>query len=288
VSQPVLECPAEWVNDCGCSSSHNYCWPRPDTGCCERLNVDPVTDPDQAAVVERTLRIAVSILHGLTARQFGLCPVTVRPCRDTCVQDVPPGSAWMTPDVVDGKWINIACGACKSSCSCSAVCELALPGRVESIDSVVVDGVVVPPTSYRVDNHKYLVRQGDGCWPTCQDLGEPIGMPGTWSVTYRRGTPVPEAGLWAAGLLACELVKACTPGQSGACDLPANIKSVTREGVAIDFEAVNVAVIGNQGRTGIPEVDLWIQTVNPYGVTGRARAYSPDRPPMRSTTWPCP
>lgn len=287
VSQPVLECPAEWVNDCGCVRSHNYCWPRPDTGCCDALNVDPVEDPDRAKVIERVLRISVSILHGLTGRQFGLCPVTVRPCRDTCTQDAPPGTAWMTPDVVDGKWINIACGTCRSACSCSAVCELALPGRVESIDAVVVDGAVVPPGSYRVDNHRYLVAQGDYCWPTCQDLSAPLGEPGTWSVTYRDGRPVPEAGVWAAGLLACELAKACGAA-AGPCALPANVSSVTREGVSIDFEQVNLAIAGNKGRTGIPEVDLWVQTVNPYGVTGRARAYSPDRSAMRTTTWPCP
>lgn len=290
MSQPVLDCPAEWVNDCGCVRSHNYCWPRPDTSCCTALQLPDDADPEgePALALERILRISVSILHGLSGRQFGLCPVTVRPCRDTCTQAVPAGAAWVTPDLVDGKWLNIACGSCAGSCSCSSVCELVLPGRVESIDEVMVDGAVVAPANYRVDNHRFLVAQGDYCWPTCQDMSAPAGSEGTWSVTYLRGRPVPAAGTWAAGLLACELVKACTPGMSGECALPANVKSVTREGVAIDFEQVRVALEGNKGRTGIPEVDLWLQTVNPYGVTGRARAYSPDRPPMRTTTWPCP
>lgn len=439
MSQPVLDCPAEWVNDCGCPSSHNYCWPRPDTSCCDALQVDPVAEPERFAAIERVLRISVSILHGLTGRQFGLCPVTVRPCRTGCSQKVPPGAAWMTPDIVDGKWLNVACGSCTDGCSCEAMCEFPLPGRVEQIVEVTVDGVVQDPDTYRVDNHRFLVRNdvaiatdtaqtttvstnlfdaasaictpseplgvqgwdptgavpppycftadpsfgqlltlpggcnqftltvapgdqtplevlGDGllfaypggatltaaapftvsqwrgnvrqrirlisgasvsmdaggvfavmppgvyvfevcyqsrtfggsglCWPKCQDMSLPLGQVGTFGVTYRRGRPVPTAGSWSAGLLACELAKACGAAP-GVCDLPANVKSVTREGVAIDFEQVNLAIEGNKGRTGIPEVDLWIQTVNPYGVTGRARAYSPDVKPMRTTTWPC-
>lgn len=438
MSQPVLECPAEWVNDCGCIKSHNYCWPRPNTDCCAGLQSD---DPAQQAVIERTLRIAVSILHGLTGRQFGLCPVTVRPCRRSCSDGHSgywSGAGW-TPVLDGGVWYNQPCGRCgPSGCSCSELCEVDLPGPVADVLQVRLDGLVLNPAEYRVDNARKLVRttfgplvldewidmgggvavatQSDipangvswsggavvtngqvslpaqagpfllnfslpgrmqqrvrfrlepyaeltlpagwtveqiqtpgadssvfqvsptevrggqfggwvvvtgtgqspqfllpsgpngigeerggaaveyvsylddhrgGCWPTCQNMAAPTTEPGTFEVTYRRGRPVPEAGLWAAGLLACELVKACTVGQSCNCELPANIKSVTREGVAIDFEQVNVAVIGNKGRTGIPEVDLWIQTVNPYGVTGRARAYSPDRPPMRTTTWPC-
>jgi len=131
---------------------------------------------------------------------------------------------------------------------------------------------------------------GVECWPTCQDMSLPPTEPNTFEVTYLRGKPVPEYGLWAAGLLACELIKACaSPGEDCLCRLPANVQSVVREGVSIDLEAFRLGGAGDPlfGRTGIPEVDLWLSTVNPNRLTSRARAYSPDKRPPRRTTWPC-
>lgn len=346
----------------------------------------------------------------------------------------------LNPYILDGTWFNgDACGqSCIKDCSCTEICEVTLPGPVDSIVSVKLDGVTLGPDEYRVDNYRKLVRlhsttvvtdfirlgtsantifdpanvwcdltpapssttdtgpvgmdgcypslannpgfvwnsasevqatysadspdsttmsfldsdnstysfanipanqvvpagttvvsekRADGkrmrftvvsgtvtkyfntpywfvvqpgatiraervveapaCWPTCQDMTKPVTEVGTWAVTYlKKGRRVPEAGLWAAGLLACELIKACTLGEE-CCALPGNVTSVSREGVSIDFEKLNLAIGGNKGRTGIPEVDLWLQTVNPYNVSGRSRAYSPDRPPMRRTTWPC-
>lgn len=452
VSQGVLECPGGWENTCGCLRDHNYCWPRPDTRCCDRLLITDETPPDEAALIERMLRMSVEILHGMSGRQFGLCRRTIRPCRDECGRGMArPAWGWaanggiLEPYLDSGQWFNNPCGKCFTDCSCSSVCEVSLPALVQSIVEVRLDGVVLDPSTYRVDNRRKLVRlattivaapevltdvhmnwaeadttacfpvdpilienmaivpgptppfcyqsppltggqhavmtgdcptmsidvagndagtpiaftsgagfgpfhfpaatnvtaggqavsgwtndvrmvikylSGPGvvvdengqmplpggtsvfqicferrtfggdvaCWPTCQEMGLPATEPGTFEVTYLRGKPVPEYGLWAAGLLACELIKACAPpGDNCACRLPDNVQSVVREGVSIDLDVFRLGGTGDPefGRTGIPEVDLWLSTVNPNRATSRARAYSPDRRPPRRTTWPC-
>lgn len=293
MSEPVFECPSEWTNDCGCPDAHNSCWPEPITSCCPELQITPETPADQVAIIEQSKRIAVALLNSFTGRQFGLCPRIVRPCRDTCTQ--PVGTEWvdgqLRPTLYSGVWINDTCGQCRSGCSCSAISEVTLPGPVYSIVEIRIDGQVLSPLDYRVDNRRKLVAQGDFQWPTCQNMSLPAGDVGTWTVEYQRGLPVPEAGRWASGLLACEFIKLCNPATAGECRLPDNVRSVAREGVTLELEPFIVGGADGPvefGRTGIPEVDLWIQSVNPYKLRSRSRVYSPDRPPPRRTTWPCP
>lgn len=443
---PTLECNEGWTNLCGCGRDHNYCWPRPDTRCCDRLQYGDDTPPDQVTLIERMLRMSVEILHGLSGRQFGLCARTVRPCKDDCSRgQAIPVWGWaangglLAPMLDGGQWYNATCGRCVSDCACSSVCEVTLPPLVQSIVQVRLDGQILDPETYRVDNHRKLVRMGttigeatdagpqfnanmfeadtrfcfpelpvgvvnmdltgdptppfcyqspalqggqravmqpgcgmftvdvapadagqpiillgpsetvfhfpqstflnaggalrsewrdnlrmviryvagDGinvdengsfpmpagsstfeicferrtfgdvvdCWPTCQDMSKPATEPGTFEVTYLRGKPVPETGVWAAGLLACELIKACVPASEGCeCRLPSNVQSVVREGVSIDMEAF---VLGGAGGTGIPEVDLWLKTVNPRQQVAPSRVYSVDKRRPRRTTWPC-
>lgn len=293
MSEPVFECPSEWTNDCGCPDAHNSCWPEPIVSCCPELQTDETTPPEQVAIVEQSKRIAVQLLNAFTGRQFGLCPRIVRPCRDTCLQ--PVSTEWadgqLRPTLYSGVWINDRCGKCgPTGCSCTAISEVTLPGPVYSITEITIDGVVLSPLDYRVDNRRKLVAQGAFSWPTCQDMSKPAGEVGTWTVAYQHGMPVPEAGRWAAGLLACELVKACDPATAGECRIPENARTIVREGVTLDLEPFVLGGVDGSGfgKTGIPEVDLWIASVNPYKLKSRSRAYSPDRPPPRRTTWPCP
>jgi hypothetical protein len=293
VSEPAFECPSEWTNDCGCPDAHNSCWPEPIVGCCPELQVDETTAPEQVAIIEQSKRIAVQLLHAYTGRQFGLCPRIVRPCRDACTQ--PVGTEWvegqLRPTLYSGVWINDRCGKCgPTGCSCTTVSEVTLPGPVYAIVEITLDGVVLSPLDYRVDNRRKLVAQGTFTWPTCQDMTKPAGEVGTWTVEYQRGMPVPEAGRWAAGLLACELVKACDPATAGECRIPENARSIVREGVTLDLEPFVLGGVDGSGfgKTGIPEVDMWIASVNPYKLKSRSRVYSPDRPAPRRTTWPCP
>lgn len=289
MSVPAFECPAEWTNECGCPDSHNYCWPEPIVTCCDELQVTPTTPPEQLALIEMSKRLAVELLHSFSGQQFGLCRRIVRPCRDECVQ--PVGAVWsngqLQPTLVGGVWFNEACGSCRSGCSCTEVCEVTFPGRIERIIEIRIDGTVVDPLDYRVDNYRKLVAQGAFCWPTCQDMTAPAGEPGTWTVEYLVGTPVPEGGRWAAGLLACEFVKACSPGGGGTCELPDGVQRIVREGITLEV-VDDIASEFDWGKTGISRVDRWLSSVNPHKITRRAMAFSPDRPAMRRTTWPCP
>jgi len=78
-------------------------------------------------------------------------------------------------------------------CSCSRLCEAILPGPVGGIVEVLLDGVALPPTAYRVDNGNRLVRTDGDCWPACQDMAAPptfqyepltfTGPAGTFTIT---------------------------------------------------------------------------------------------------------
>lgn len=235
---------------------------------------------------------AVEFLWNWTGKRYGLCEITVRPCRVDCAGF--PSTYWggygphtdgrygfYTPVLVQGSWYNLGCGRCGDNCSCSTMDALLLPGPVDSIDSVIIDGTPLDPAGYRVDNSRYLVRQGGELWPVCQDMAAPSGTDGTWSVTYQRGIPVPAGGQVAAGVLACELAKAACEDSS--CALPKRIQTFTRQGVSIamldSFDDLD------QGHTGIWAIDSWVTSVTksprPY------RVASPDYkgPRQRRTTW---
>lgn len=269
-----------WSTECGCPEHHvSSCWPVP-ISCCPQLVIGTDTPPDQVAIIERSQRMAVNMLNALSGNQFGMCPRTVRPCRDRCAQTV--STVWLDgqlrPILDQGVWFNEPCGTCRTGCSCVALCEVTLPGPVERIIQVTVDGAVVPNTAYRVDNHRKLVRTDGGCWPVCQDMAALPTEPNTFEVQYLRGgKPVPEEGRFMAGMLACELVKACLP-ELGECALPGNVTQLAREGVTLEMEQL---VLGMGGRTGIPEVDLWLSIVNPRNTRTRSRVYSPDAMPPR-------
>lgn len=253
---------------------------------CGPWPTDPGCPPGPAGdSTDRAVKVASDLLWRLTGKVFGVCPATVRPCRVSCAQlESASGPPWY-PLLDNGVWRNIPCGGgCVSACSCTEVCEVALPGPVASITVVRLDGAVIPSNEYRVDNGDRLVRLGEKCWPTCQDMTKPDTEPNTWSVTYLRGTPVPEGGELAVSLLAREVLKACA-GSNG-CQLPARVREITRQGMTM-------TVLGDlkeldEGLTGIPMVDMWIRSVNPTKRRSQPWVYSPDLPASRSTTWTAP
>jgi hypothetical protein len=231
---------------------------------------------------------ATEILWALTGRRFGTCQVTVRPCGSSCGHggwftwpvdgDGYSGGVGgiLTPYNYGGTWFNCAC---PGACSCKARCEVVLADPVESIVSVVVDGITLDPSAYRVDNGSILVRTDGECWPRCQDLNlSNTTDVGTFFVTYNRGVPVPVGGQLAAGLLACDFAKSCTSG----CKLPGNLSTLSRQGVEITMVDPTEAL--GQGLTGISSVDLWIRSVNPYQLASRPRVRSLDVNPYRVTT----
>ena len=225
--------------------------------------------------------MATQVIWVASGRQFGTCEVTVRPCGNEPCDDGIGGWYWSNgqfiPYILDGVWYN--CG-CPGMCSCAARCKVMLPGPVASVTSVSVDGAVIDPATYRVDNGLWLVRTGDGnCWPQHQDFDVDSGA-GTFFVTYERGTPVPTPLLAVAGSYACEWARGCAGAAD--CKLPSRIITLTRQDVIYEFQPIDELL--ELGLTGVPEWDVVIRSYNPYGATHRYRVMSPELPEPIMTT----
>lgn len=232
--------------------------------------------------------IATEVLWSRTKQQFGTCSVELRPCRKSCLPAwplIPNGYANITgyswpfpqPALVGGAWINIACGSCFADCSCSHVSEVRLPYPVSSIIEVKVDGVILPPSAYRIDNYNLLVRLDGEEWPQCNDLNLDDTQVGTWSVLASYGQEVPELGKLAAGQLAVEIVKRCV--NASGCLIPAGtVQEVTRQGVKKVFFDANEAF--KSGMIGMFYPDLFVKTYNPTA-SGMASIYDIDGPKHR-------
>jgi hypothetical protein len=233
---------------------------------------------------------ATEIVWALSGRQYGLCEVTLRPCRRTCYGDdwwtsygAPwsasyPGGGYSYGPAGWGFWFDLSCGSCHGGCSCREVPEVVLPSPVNSVTRVMVAGAPMATGSYRVDNNRLLVRTDGQRWPRCNDLILDDSHPGTWSVTALYGREVPVMGRIAVGELACEILKVLD-GQD--CRLPAGIQSLTRQGISVNFP--EVGALFKEGRTGLYSVDAFVTTANPSGLTSRSRAYRVDGPGPRRT-----
>lgn len=209
-------------------------WTTPDKLCCPDAEPtipceggDPIV-PTYAWTDLELIQAATGILFRATCHLFpGHCQITVRPCGEC------------------------DCGH-GGPCPCGRYFFISLQDRypVISVDEVLIDGVVVPPASYRVDDYHRLVRLDGACWPRCQDLIEPTTEPNTFEVTYTAGRRPPIQLQMAAAELACEMKRACNGSD---CRLPRNVTSVSRNGVTMNLDAVEAAVAG--GVSGLAIVD---------------------------------
>lgn len=261
-----------------------------DTGPCENWPYlcDDFPDsptPQQQTLIDNAVQAATEALWNRTKRQFGTCPKTFRPCRDECAPNgwtIPWPSTldtnwgWPYPALVGGDWINFACGFCQGGCSCSKVSTVRLPYPVAEITEVKIDGAVLDPSAYRVDNHSILIRVDGGEWPRCNDYAKDDTEVGTWSVTATYGTQVPTLGSLAVGQLASEIFKSCPGSDAGDSCLPVGIvQSITRQGVEVTMFDAETAFRG--GRIGLYWPDHFISTYNPMGV-GTATFFDIDGP----------
>lgn len=241
------------------------------------------TDELDDDLKHRSEALAWSVLSALTGFQVGRGPVLVRPSSPRFAAGtyfVAPAGAMsgsFQPYVTNGQWFN-ACG-CSGACGHDCVSEIVLPGPVGSIQSVTIDGSVIDPTAYRVDNGDHLVRQDGGTWPTCQNMSLPAGAVGTFTVTYTQGAEPNELLNFAAGLLAIEFVAAAT--SKGNCRLPSGVTQITRQGIAMNI----TSGLFENGMTGIREVDAVIRIYNPFGLKTAPVVLSVDKPRHRTRTW---
>jgi hypothetical protein len=163
--------------------------------------------------------------------------------------------------------------------------QVKLAGYVTAIVEVLIDGDIINPDGYRIDDHRYLTRMADANgnpqrWPPSPRLDLPPTEPGTFQVTYEHGLQPPGPGLEAASVLACELYKACpAPGDGnlGECKLPSGARRIVRQGVTIELVSALAGMLA-RGATGLTAVDSFIAT---FGVQGRKAAiWSPDIRPF--------
>jgi hypothetical protein len=247
--------------------------------------VDPVDWPAAQRVAMFT---ASQILMRLTAWQYGLCPIKVRPCRQE--RDCAPpwyseyGNGVLGPLPGAGRLYGYGCGCSGGGCGCGALSEIILDPSPTVIVEVRVDGVVLSSNQYRVDDRRKLVRLGGERWPSCQDLALDDTQPGTWSVTYQTGTPPDEGAAMAVTMLAVEINKACSGDTT--CKLPKRVTQVVRDGVT--YTLLDNFQTFEKGRTGLPTVDMWLAGVNPYAIRSPMRVYSPDTVRARHQTFPTP
>ena len=248
------------------------------SGCCDDWDA---LDP---AVQTKAINYASLVLWASTGRQFGLCNITIRPCGtgSPCGDGSLlwsgfsyAGGGWI-PYIFNGTWYNCAC---PGQCSCEPRCQVMLPERVDSVTQVQLGGVTLDPSAYRVDNHRWLVRTDGDCWPECTEMDADTGT-NLFTVTYNRGTPVPQPLLDAGATLACEFANACV--NPSACRLPNRVQTLARQGVTVSF--VDVDALLDKGLTGITEVDMVIRSYNPRSLDRRMRVASPEIRPGRIVT----
>ena len=238
---------------------------------------------------------ASEILWAASGRQFsGPCSgVVVRPCVPSCGCwgwgwgsgfgfSWDSGGWWIAGggggvSAVQG-WLGIGGGCYRNGC-CGSLSRVKLANYpVTEIEEVKIDGVVIDPSNYRLDQGKYLTYLDDANgnpqrWPACQNLARADTETGTFSVTYTHGVLPPQIGLDAATQLACAIANAYAE-----CALPAGTERITRQGIQIEL---GLPIQNRRGELpagfeGLSLVKIFLATVNPNGNTRRSAFWSPD------------
>lgn len=184
---------------------------------------------------------AIKILHTATGKRFSSCEMFLRPHRDECGYS---NYTWKS---------------------------LALPRPVIEILAVKIDGQVLDPSQYTVIKDDLLVRKDGRPWPSFNDLLLDDTALGTWSVRVKYGVPPPPESAYMAGILMCELIKAKTGNKK--CRLPWNTTSVNMGDVSTTYPDPYQFL--KDGYTGIPEIDAWVKSVNPYDIREKVSILAP-------------
>lgn len=136
-----------------------------------------------------------------------------------------------------------------------------------SVEQITTNGVLMDPLSYSIRNNAYLIRKNGIPWilDTISSL----------EISYTYGSPIPTAGKIAARRLANEYIYLMT--DSTQCTLPQRITtSISRQGETISI--LDPLHFLDNGKTGVYEVDLFLQMANPNHAKKKPRVFSIDRP----------
>lgn len=250
-------------------------WATSEDLCAPCLDYDAI-DPD---LIDKMLQIASDTLFIKSGQRFpGECSSTVRPCGLRVYYD----SGYRYPYPATNTFRPSPGCSCASprACGCPRPSEILLGAEpLVSIEEVKIDGVVVDPSLYRIDDYRWLVRLRDpdgsyASWPCCQDVLLPDTDPDTFSVSFTYGRTPPLAGTHAAAILACELIQSCNPIEGSECRLPRRVVSLNRQGVSILLQ--DPTQLLTVGRYGITEIDDFIATYNPHNLRRPMTTISPD------------
>ena len=125
---------------------------------------------DRDLIVELIDDASDILAHATGGRVRGQMRATFRPTRDS---DVDAACGWMPEQTFAGRLAN----------------PVPLPTPNAEVLEVVVDGVTLFASDYRVVDGRWLVRT-EGSWPTSNDLRLDDTEDGTWSLTVRWGEPL--------------------------------------------------------------------------------------------------
>lgn len=241
---------------------------------------------------------ASQALFALVPRFSGTCgPTRVRPCASPCSSSPWGGYAWSGIEwLVSASWgpggliANPEPLPVSRGCGCRPLSRVLLSGRVRDVLEVTVDGAVVDPATYRLDEKRWLTRIPDPAdlgtrlfWPSCQDMEQAETEDGTFSVLYTYGVAPPLPAKYAAKELACAIFQTCQSeggANSDDCPLPNNVTRIQRQGITLDLKAFTgwgFDKTRGQWQTGMPLVDLFLNAYNPTGRRKRrSLVWSPD------------
>lgn len=216
----------------------------------------PALPPERWAEL---LLVATETLWALSGRQWS--GRADPPCEATATLYVEQGVCWgWWPGVLDagyvGNWVR----------SPAAQAQRAVKLHHDEVTDVVslsIGGVAF--TDYR-RNGSWLYRTDGRSW------AEHAGLDVV--VVYQWGKEPPLGGKRAVELFAVELGKA-EAGDS-TCRLPKRVISVVRQGVSMTL--LDPQTFLKDGKLGIPEIDIWLASVNPKGLAERGSVWSPDVP----------
>lgn len=247
--------------------------------------------------VDQAATFASEVLYVLSNRYWpGVCDRLVRPdlgLRSWRAAE-PGGGAW-----TDARWPGwwgassygwygprvLMCDA--------ALTRFTLPGPVQSVTEIMIDGDTLDPSAYLVEGRSTLVRVDGDSWPTGQDLtratssDESGGAP-AWHVAYEWGEDPPSSGVLACRSLLVELLTALG-GDCDSCRLPwaGAVASVSRKGTSVNYGSLHDQFAN--GYVGLADVDLWLNTARGgQWRPRRARIGRADARPrnQRVTVWP--
>lgn len=247
-------------------------------------SIQPVFDAAEPSDIEAAKAQAGFLLWAMSGRVFTLVEQTVRPCFGP-PQRPAGGSTYGGFRSGPPFWPSMTVGdlSVAGSCGCATDCrhlgptDLQLPGPVESVISVHIDGELLDASAYKIASHRWVRRTDGKVWPQNQNLNAGDLDDGAFTVKYEQGIPVPTAGQLAGAYLAADILRGMSSG-SAACKLPPGVTSISRQGTSMDIDPREFF---GQGLTGIEAVDQWIMLVNPTRSERPAQFISPDdRPPV--------